>query len=486
MAPNPRSSSRARLTPRISCRNGQKLITNINFKFYITMKNLIYSIIALIAAPVLLISCSMDTPYDNINNSPTVLESQASGYHISLETALNNLQSFVSSVETKSPSTDKKISEVIMIKNHGSSISRTSEAENDTASTLLYVVNYEDDQGYAVLSADTRLPADVYAFTEKGHAEEEDFYPSENNDVEFNPLGLIYASAKGHNQFVDTIDKDPFRDIDTVIDVFPQPDHPDGEWVIEKWGPWQDSEIVSARLKTTWGQDSPYNKKIGRSAGCSNTALAQIIAYNEFPATVENMTMPYKRLKLSSSIASKSSLADTVAHLFKAIYDNCDPTPIQDNTLIWPKDIKAYMCKLGYSDVSLYKNNNKFDETRVYNCLKKGYPVFISAKANGFHAHSWVIDEYRVRYRKGEKVGEKTGHIYDTISESKKYLHCNWGWDGYNNGYFYSGIFNSNNPISLTSRSSESDGIYDTYFRIITYSIKKKIYPVIDTFKVAK
>lgn len=452
------------------------------------MKNLIYSIIALIAAPVLLISCSMDTPYDNINNSPTVLESQASGYHISLETALNNLQSFVSSVETKSPSTDKKISEVIMIKNHGSSISRTSEAENDTASTLLYVVNYEDDQGYAVLSADTRLPADVYAFTEKGHAEEEDFYPSENNDVEFNPLGLIYASAKGHNQFVDTIDKDPFRDIDTVIDVFPLPDHPDGEWVITVWEKWQDLKKVSTMIKTKWGQGSPYKDRTGaKYAGCTVVAVAQVMTYNKFPSHINGIRMPYDSLSTSSSISNNSIYADTVAILFEDIYKDCGAKNYGNSgSLLWPKDVLPYLERLGYQNVKINRHPSNFNIGLVYNSLSRGYPVIISALNSdnnlgdvfdgNINAHTWVIDGYVRQIRRGRKIGEKSGDDYGSKSETRELVHCNWGWNGRSDGYFYPGIFSENKQVAYiendtVKQSSNEGNNYRYFYRIITYSL---------------
>ncbi len=30
-------------------------------------------------------------------------------------------------------------------------------------------------------------------------------------------------------------------------------------------------------------------------------------------------------------------------------------------------------------------------------------------------------------------------------------LHCNWGWDGVYNGYFYEGVFKAYNPVDTTN-----------------------------------
>ena len=33
-------------------------------------------------------------------------------------------------------------------------------------------------------------------------------------------------------------------------------------------------------------------------------------------------------------------------------------------------------------------------------------------------------------------------------------LHCNWGWNGRDNGYYLSKVFNTNNPANLPSTIS--------------------------------
>ena len=65
--------------------------------------------------------------------------------------------------------------------------------------------------------------------------------------------------------------------------------------------------------------------------------------------------------------------------------------------------------------------------------------------------HSWIVDGYNsTTYNINEY------HSYDGISWRltssstvvNTYNHINWGANGYDNGYFHSGVFNLNNAYS--------------------------------------
>lgn len=80
--------------------------------------------------------------------------------------------------------------------------------------------------------------------------------------------------------------------------------------------------------------------------------------------------------------------------------------------------------------------------------------------------HTWVIDGFAVNERKRRrqvfiKKDKKTGQqvlLSDQIyNEKSKTLHNNWGWDGYFNGWFLEGCFDSRNASKCSSTFTRAD-----------------------------
>ncbi len=437
------------------------------------MKKTFFIILSFAAA----ISCSETLRPDSDNNVAISRQQETStpNYHIGLETALESLDEFIATMDgTKSNSDRIRIADVLRFGRHpGTTVKST---ESTDTSTILYVVNFEDDAGYAVLAADSRLPVDVYAVTEKGRVDRNDLYPDQ--DGEFNPLALIHASAAGHLHVTDSLGFGPNEDqfpklhpFDTLLDIWA------GEWVTTRWGPWRNDKNIPIMLKTRWHQREPFNNYVKpNAAGCTTIALFQLMAYNEYPAnhTINGIHIPYSDLKKIAYINSGNPVyANEVATFVLNFHNRYMDLHFDESTLIFPTAAKKYLESVGYTNVNLSKNSNKCDASTIYNSLNKGYPVLISAKSNGLNAHTWVIDGYIRQYRTGVKIGEETEHVYGRTLEIREFVHCNWGWQGYNDGYFYMGIFDSNNPISTNEirKTSEDNGYYKSFYRIITYEL---------------
>lgn len=420
------------------------------------------------------ISCSetLRPDFDNIGINQQQ-EISAPDYHIGLETALESLDEFFDAMDgTKSTSDRIRIADVIRLgRQPGTTVKST---ESTDTSTILYVVNFEDDAGYAVLAADSRLPVDIYAVTEKGRADRNDLSSSDCNGETFNPLAIIHASAASIINVSDSLIKDPDADYpkypilnDTLRDIWA------GEWVITRWGPWTTSINYPAMLMTQWGQGSPYKDMTGAQyAGCGVTAVAQMMAYNQYPPLLDGERIPYDILREMKHVYTNSNYADDVAVLFKHIFIGCKAKPYgEDGTLVWPKNIVTYLENLGYKNVDIYKNPSKFNTSLVYNSIVKGYPVLVTAITDEFAGHTWVIDGYLKQVREGRKVGEESGDFHGTVGESREFVHCNWGKSGDNDGYFYPGVFESKKPAIIPTTKGESDGYYRLFYRIITYEI---------------
>lgn len=415
-------------------------------------------------------SCSKILKNDTTTNLTN--ESKKSDF-ISIDEAIENYNLFMSDVNTKTILDEKKIANVVVIENP---IAMPKTKSSETM-PLLYVLNYENNEGYAVVSADKRIGTDVLAVTEKGNFSQ-DYNGTESITENIdNPVDLIKRYAI--EVIIDTIPTNP-----DIIAIDPieggdkdDGDVPEGEWIITVWDRVETENAVPVMLKTKWHQGKPFNNQVGDYAGCTAIAMIQIMAYNEYPKkhVVGGIVMPYSELRLQTDIENDNSIyAKAVAALVKDIQNKCHATDFGDKgTLIWPKYAEQYFKDLGYKNVYRYADDKKSNNVLIANTLEKGYPVFISALSTIKNAHSWVIDGMVKKLYVGRKVGEKTGVFRGDVSRLERYFHCNWGNEGIHDGYFLEGVFNINkDPYNfdyLTKNTEE--GNYNSFYRIITYEI---------------
>lgn len=102
-------------------------------------------------------------------------------------------------------------------------------------------------------------------------------------------------------------------------------------------------------LNISWGQEEPYNKYCNRRnlvgkqkpalTGCSATAMAMIVAHNEYPQTLvingENINWAeMKKDTLAGNLTSKGK--DDVARLIGSIYNFVNKIAQPGFTLITP------------------------------------------------------------------------------------------------------------------------------------------------------
>lgn len=109
-------------------------------------------------------------------------KSEIVSFKISKEKALKNLIEIVEildeevtvrSGESKT-SLKSKLQNITI--NDVMSISHVGLRSANTNQEMLYLINFDDESGYAVLSADARIPDEVLAITEQGSLSNEDFF----------------------------------------------------------------------------------------------------------------------------------------------------------------------------------------------------------------------------------------------------------------------------------------------------------------------
>jgi hypothetical protein len=345
--------------------------------------------------------------------------------------------------------------------------------------TILYLVNFENDEGYAILAADKRIPSTVIAITESGSISAEDF--------NFKP-----DSIKGFKLYNDSVN-------DYYVGVT-QPAAPKlvsdyAESSINNYNipvyvvsdTWVTVAKVAPMLTTCWHQRSPFNDAcplVGSSttnrspAGCVATAIAQIMAYHEYPANLscDGYLCNWAAMKdickrTYSSNYGTTAARTAVAHLITNIGGWCGMIYSDGWSFAMPSSAKTCMSTFGYQNVSL---DNQYNETKVLNMLNNNCPVFIAAISGLVDGHAWVIDGYIKQQRIVKMMDVNTTNVTSTITQTKNFVHCNWGWQGQQNGYYASGIFDLRNGATMLEDyyddSTPRDLNFTWEFNIITYN----------------
>ena len=357
--------------------------------------------------------------------------------------------------------------------------------------TLLYIINFNDDNGFALVSADNRTTP-VLAIINDGFMTADDIENVDNPGfIAFmnNAIGMLLNEIATNDEPIATY-ATAAVDQSNMIQVRSNT-----------------TRSYPARLKTKWGQMHPYNmltpmlSNTRTPTGCVATAGAQALSFFQ---TINSVSWTDSRHNASGSsalnwnaIISDSEQWDwavknerwrhvpeyyrdntygygrlgtgrttttQVAHLMRylgckinATYSPSSTEASTDQLLVFLK----FSCGLSgsFSMMEKYTPRNVFDAFDSSNAL-----VLIRANnKNESVGHSWLIDG-------GQEI------IYSG-NDKKQYVHCNFGWDSYSDGYYLSGVFAcTNGPVFADNRIELGGGTADgvIYTENIAYAILKK------------
>lgn len=93
-----------------------------------------------------------------------------------------------------------------------------------------------------------------------------------------------------------------------------------------------------------------------------------------------------------------------------------------------------------------------------------------------WEGHAWVVDGFIRRERMVKIYDERTLKLSFSSMQSETLFHCNWGWGGTCDGYYASGIFNTDeDPKEWDEKDihsdSKSNGNFKDFICIITYNL---------------
>ena len=261
----------------------------------------------------------------------------------------------------------------------------------------------------------------IYALIDEGN------YSPYNNNPGFD---LFIKMAKVY--FKLTTQKDGLINQDQIINN-------NTEWVV--------TNKVGPKLQYKWDQLEPFNiycpiLNNGKHAavGCTAVAAAMILAMNKKPSTINGYSLDWNlisQMKTVYDLEKNEAGRNQVATFLHELGKKMDMT-YGEQSGAWPNDALKYMCdecNLWACNMKDYKAGDVASNYIIYHTLHN-YPVGLVMMCgytkNGHkkEGHTWVLDG-QIFYKDKKHPDKKQMDLY----------HCNWGWGGYNDGYYLRFIF---------------------------------------------
>lgn len=307
---------------------------------------------------------------------------------------------------------------------------------------LIYAINYEDNAGFALVSA---LPndIDIIGYADEGNFDVEKIEPGSNIDY-FLGAAKDYVSTRGIS-----IGDGPV--------VFP------GNDPITQW------DIIYPVLTVSWGQDYPEGMYCpNKLAGCTQTAMAQIMSYLQDTKSISlsyeghdiatqylNWAEIIKHTKScgksQSTVNNHLTTCPASLETHKALGRLCRQLGELNHAIYWESSTGVISINRCQDNIRILCPNKEVSELKNFNSdfsnlftdlkLKAGIAFVSAGEANSNGAHDWVCDGAEDKIKISKEL--KYDGTYVTVTQHNYYYHYNWGWNGYSNGYFAAGVFDT-------------------------------------------
>ena len=444
----------------------------------------------LLAAGLFLTSCSEPQPdeFPNPDPPPTV------GRHtVPIDQALGELDDLLGVIDGQGTRAGgvRSVAQVQTLHAQALPLTRSAGEPGEQPENLLYVVNFEDDAGYAVLGADDRLPA-VLAVTDEGSLTTEELVRAANGQTtpeEFtfpNEMLMNYVSGiggiggggiGGGGIGGGGIPTGPFTDFDTQLG------NPPAGFEGYEWSDWKNLEYVAPMVTTRWHQEDPFNRHcpvIGGEtcvAGCAAIAMAQIVASNHLhhnvsPGRIGNISLNWTLIRQGiidpDLLNRNSSIANQVALLVAALGLKLGMNYGVTQSGASIDDAEYCFKYIGYKGV----NNHTFRPSYVRTMLwERQRPTYVRAVNAQKEGHAWVADGWLYRRRDQYAVIFGKRSDYSVSNQTQTLMHCNFGWGGRCDGFYHIGLFNTNDQAVIPDIDyTPVDDDYNGGKRMITYT----------------
>lgn len=361
------------------------------------------SLLFLVLGLVLFFSCM-----DDDSQVEKVQGSKVSSFIVSPDSAIaisnQAIRAISENSETRSSQSKRQVNSVKLV-NLASNMATRSQNENAISSSL-YIINYKDNKGFAIVSSDKRLRP-LYAISDTGNIAISDTITNKS-------LALFFHGVESDMGSV-TSDTLLLRNSGGKTSVV----NP------------QVSPIIW-RAPRQWGQGEPYNTycftKSGEKAkvGCVAVACGIVMTFYDWPVYINDKHIGWHGMK-------KYTFDHDIDYVFGKLGEpkQLDMSYGVSSSGAYMENVSRTFVRMGYYAPDKLQD---FSEKAICNWLSDRFqtghgPVIVCGKNMSRNSrHAWVIDGYCTNVVDAENSSIQ----YNTVL-----FHCIWGWDGDNNGYFY-------------------------------------------------
>lgn len=346
----------------------------------------------------------------------------------------------------------------------GSKVKSRNGATNDT---LLYAVNFKNNEGFALVPA-SRKADPLLAICEKGN-----YSPG---CEKLNPgFGIYMGLAEKKLTDLEIVSDEPTLNTgDNDSEFVPEFKPYDGD----NTRPLETKEtsdtiwhfLVQPRVKVQWGQKGIYGALApNKTAGCAPVAMAQAMSYFNHPRYMkftfnereikelhidwEQIKRHQKRTSFSYQCQCDAKNHTHISHILRQIgkdakseYKDGGRTPTNNN------DTKSLLKKHGFS-ISGFHKYNAGDGIKIGDGIILIYGDDTNAQGK-YSAHIWVLDGIKNFTTRHTVYCKQTNSIQWTVMSQNTstfhFNHFNWGWDGDYDGWFNDMVFNREVPVDMS------------------------------------
>jgi hypothetical protein len=394
------------------------------------MKKILFFIFAALA----FVACEKD--YPSVIEK-TDLEAVVHNNKVSLKQALLYAENSINGINPTTRSAERKVKSTELY------VAKPATRSAEDVEVSFYLINYEDNEGFAMVSTDSRATP-VYAYSDEGNLTP--------YDLENNPGLQIFMEGTIENYQNEVasprMPQDPINRPDSIITDLPMPtvEYNGGTYYL---GITTEDIVKEPLLTTYWHQNAPYGNDCPNGiGGCAPLAAAQIMAYHKYPEQFDGHIYNWDAMTAIPELSPGSTGAIAAAEL---IYDIAKAAGAVYNT--WTTDI--YTTHQIRNAIWFFSYNCSeplsYDEESIMGDINDEQPILITGFDNRGEGHAWVIDGYNRRnviytyyYMDAPTV------VYDTrVHTISTFFHCNLGWGGDSNGYYNANSFLHKNNLSV-------------------------------------
>jgi hypothetical protein len=325
----------------------------------------------------------------------------------------------------------------------------TPETKVGEKDTLLYYFNFTDNSGFAIINANKRADPFI-CVTESGH-----YYKENGSGIP--PVDEYLNHVKEQLRF-------------NPAEIEPDPPYIPYSYEVDVY----DGSYIEPLLKTKWGLSGVYGAYCPNGlSGCVATAIAQILAYYEYPSIITLSTdiwgfmsgtilpLNWYLINFHKVNHSTSSACNPVHYqistLLRDIGENVNMEYGIDESVAFSSDVPAALEHYGYLSDSYTEASIPIIKASLDNYR----PVYMRGWSEYDGGHAWVADgykDYRLYRNTYAQAYPAPGYylVNTEFIEEVHALHINWGWDGVCNGYFNFNCYDTTVAVSYDEASGFS------------------------------